>query len=126
MHVLLATDGSQQSLKAARFLGWATSKGGLGHGPANATLSHLTAVEGDYAVNLDAEPLERPLDRAPRILGRAVDADDLRAVKLEPELGRDHDLLAAGELAERLARGELLDSYGGWDSNPHVLTDTGT
>ncbi len=60
-------------MKAARFLGWATSKGGLGHGPANATLSHLTAIEGDYAVNLDAEPLDDVVSRLNA--DRKLDAD---------------------------------------------------
>jgi hypothetical protein len=70
-------------MKAARFLGWAISKGGLGHDSANSYLSCLTAVESDYAVNLDAEPLDDVVSRLSADRGLNADAkkNRLTAVK---------------------------------------------
>ncbi len=65
-------------MKAARFLGWATSKGGLGPDSANAYLSHLTAVESDYAVNLDAAPLDDVVSRLSADRGLNADAKKTR------------------------------------------------
>ena len=70
-------------MRAARFMAWAVSRGGLGSAAADSHVSELTAVEGDYAVNLDAAPLADVLARldADRTLTATTKKNRLSAVR---------------------------------------------